>query len=66
MKPQFELSKDKIGKKGIVTDLNFRNQAVREVGNWLESKNWAVLESIECSITGIKGNQEYFIYAIRK
>ncbi len=66
IKPQFELSKEKIGKNGIVTEVNYRNEAVKEISSWLESKNWTVIGIIESCITGTKGNQEYFIYSVRK
>ena len=66
VKPQFELPKEKIGKNGIVINANYRNEAVREVSNWLVSKSWEIVNIIESCITGTKGNQEYFIYSIKK
>ena len=66
VKPQFELSKDKIGKNGIVSELSYRNEAVKEVSDWLVIKNWQVLGIIDSCITGTKGNQEYFIYCVKK
>ncbi len=66
VKPQFELSKEKIGKNGIVIDSSYRNEAVREVSNWLVSKSWEIVNIVESCITGTKGNQEYFIYSIKK
>ena len=66
IKPQFELSKEKIGKNGIVTDVKYRNEAVKEISNWLTSKNWKVIDIIESCITGTKGNHEYFIYSTRE
>ena len=66
IKPQFELSKEKIGKNGIVTDIKYRNEAVEEISNWLASKNWKVIDTIESCITGTKGNHEYFIYSVRE
>ncbi len=66
VKPQFELSKDKIGKNGIVLEPSYRNEAVKAVSDWLVSKNWEVVSIIESCITGIKGNQEFFIYSVKK
>lgn len=66
VKPQFELPKEKIGKNGIVINAKYRNEAVREVSNWLVSKSWEIVNIIESCITGTKGNQEYFIYSIKK
>ena len=66
VKPQFELSKEKIGKRGIVSEPSYRNEAVEEVSNWLVEKNWKVIDIIDSCITGTKGNQEYFIYCVKK
>ncbi len=66
VKPQFELSKDKIGKNGIVTNSQYRNEAIQSVSNWLKSKNWDVIGLKESFITGAKGNREYFLYCIKK
>ena len=66
VKPQFELSKDKIGKNGIVSKLSYRQEAVKEISDWLVSKNWKVYGCIDSCITGTKGNQEYFIYCVKK
>ena len=44
VKPQFELSKDKIGKNGIVTNIKYRNEAVKSVSDWLESKSWQIIK----------------------
>ena len=66
VKPQFELSKDKIGKNGIVSEPSYRNEAVKEISDWLVSKNWKVQGITDSCITGTKGNQEYFIYCVKK
>ncbi len=66
VKPQFELSKDKIGKNGIVSEPTYRSEAVREVSDWLAAKNWKVLGIKDSCIKGTKGNQEYFIYSVKK
>ncbi len=66
VKPQFELSKDKIGKNGIVSELSYRQEAVKEISDWLVSKNWKIHGIIDSCITGTKGNQEYFIYCVKK
>ena len=66
VKPQFELSKDKIGKNGIVSEPSYRNEAVKDISHWLVSKNWKVHGIIDSCITGTKGNQEYFIYCVKK
>ena len=66
VKPQFELSKDKIGRNGIVTNAVYRNEAINNVVNWLIFKGWTIIDFKESSITGVKGNKEYFIYSVKK
>ena len=60
-----ELSKEKIGKKGIVTNVVFRNEAVLKVKNWLEKNNWIIEGFIESPIKGAKGNIEYLIHCTK-
>ncbi len=63
IKPQFELSKEKIGKKGIVTDISFRKEAIEKVKSWLEENGWKTMGLVESPITGTKGNVEYLIHS---
>jgi len=63
IKPQFELSREKIGKNGIVRNNEFRQEAVDNITSWFSSKNWKIKGLIESPITGAKGNKEYFLYA---
>ena len=66
VKPQFELSKDKIGKNGIVTENKFREEAKSLVEDWLTNNSWHIKGTCESPITGQKGNKEYFIYSIKR
>ena len=63
IKPQFELSKEKIGKRGIVTNSNFRQEAIDKVKCWLEENGWKTMGLIKSPITGTKGNIEYLIHS---
>ena len=62
IKPQFELSKDMIGKKGVVTNNDYRKLAIKKVSDWFKLKGWKNKKIIKSPITGVAGNQEYFIY----
>ena len=62
IKPQFELSKEMIGKKGIVTNSDYRKTAIIKVSKWFHEKGWKKKNLIESPIKGTKGNKEYFIY----
>ncbi|MBV69355.1 MAG: TlyA family rRNA (cytidine-2'-O)-methyltransferase [Pelagibacterales bacterium] len=62
IKPQFELSKDMIGKNGVVTNNDYRKLAIKKVSDWFKLKGWKNKKIIKSPITGVAGNQEYFIY----
>ena len=65
IKPQFELTRDMIGKKGIVTNSSFRQIAVNKVSKWFVDNGWLIKKIIQSPITGAAGNIEYFIYCER-
>ena len=66
IKPQFEVGKKYIGKRGVVRDKELRESCCKDIKLWLEnSMNWKVTDIIESPIKGPKGNIEYLIYAHR-
>ena len=66
IKPQFEVGKKYIGKRGVVRDKELRESCCKDIKLWLEnSMNWKVTGIIESPIKGPKGNIEYLIYAHR-
>ena len=62
IKPQFELSKEKIGKNGVVKNSQYRHEAVGNVSLFLKNFYNFVSKTIESPIKGAKGNTEYLIY----
>ena len=62
IKPQFELSRDKIGKNGIVREDKYRKEAVSKVTKFLQGFYSNVKAPIESPIKGAKGNTEYLIF----
>jgi len=64
IKPQFELAKRKIGKKGVVRDKKQQQEAITKIKNYVvaQGKNWRVVGVMPSPITGTKGNQEFLIY----
>ncbi|SRR5210317_242489 len=62
IKPQFELTREKIGKKGIVTNEDFRTEANLKVSSFLSNYFKNVSEIISSPIKGTKGNIESLIY----
>lgn len=60
IKPQFELSPDKIGKGGVVRDVAHQQEAVDAVTAFAASELGLVLRGVVPSkVKGPKGNQEY-------
>ncbi|MBA4371326.1 MAG: TlyA family rRNA (cytidine-2'-O)-methyltransferase [Thermodesulfovibrio sp.] len=65
IKPQFEVGRGQVGKGGIVKDEADRLAAVDCVKQGAEALGFHVQGVVQSSITGQKGNVEYFIYLKR-
>lgn len=63
VKPQFEVGKGNLGKNGIVTDENLRNQALENIKNCAENNNLKIISTKKSPIEGTHGNIEYLLYA---
>lgn len=62
IKPQFEVGKDQVGKKGVVRDPDLHQQVVDDISNWLANMDgWTVLGVDTSPITGPEGNVEFLI-----
>lgn len=58
-KPQFEVGKKMIGKKGVVAK-EFQSQALSRFETWLQEQNINFSKVFQCGTLGKQGNQEYF------
>ncbi len=66
IKPQFQLSKDKITRSGVVTDPHLHRSACKFVVDWIQNcTNWVVLGVTKSPILGAKGNREFLISAVK-
>ncbi|MBT7452041.1 MAG: TlyA family rRNA (cytidine-2'-O)-methyltransferase, partial [Rhodospirillaceae bacterium] len=66
IKPQFEVGKGRVGKKGVVRDPELHEEVCVMISAWLDDQpNWAVLGIVESPITGPEGNKEFLIGAQR-
>ncbi|RMG59829.1 MAG: TlyA family RNA methyltransferase [Deltaproteobacteria bacterium] len=63
VKPQFELSPDRVGKGGVVRDEGARLEAVRKISSFVEKEGMNLLGVVPSRVRGPKGNQEYFLLA---
>ncbi|MBF0298608.1 MAG: TlyA family RNA methyltransferase [Oligoflexia bacterium] len=61
-KPQFEVGKNNLNKKGIVKNINLVETSLREFKTWCKENNYNVMGDIISPIRGKEGNLEYLIY----
>ena len=66
VKPQFEVGKGRVGRKGVVRDPALHAEVCEAVRAWLDARpGWRVLGLSESPITGPEGNKEFLIAARR-
>lgn len=63
IKPQFELNRAQLNKKGVVKDKSGYLKIKIDVSRKLEEINFEVLDYFESCVRGQDGNREFFIYA---
>ena len=65
IKPQFEVGREEVGKKGVVSDPALHARVCDEVRAWVERLGFTVDGIVESPITGPEGNVEFLISALR-
>ncbi len=65
VKPQFEVGKDKVGKGGVVRDLDLRASAVTAVAANAERRGWGAQAVTTSPLPGPSGNVEFFLWLRR-
>ena len=63
IKPQFELRREDIGEGGIVKDPSLHKKAIASVETAAKSNGLEILGVSPSPITGVEGNQEFFLHA---
>jgi len=64
IKPQFEVGRKRVGKKGVVRDPALHEEVCQTIRDWLEGlEGWEVFGICESPITGPEGNKEFLIGA---
>lgn len=67
IKPQFEVGKGQVGKKGVVRDPALHEEVCARAQLWLSSlPGWRVLGVVESPITGPEGNKEFLLCGVRE
>lgn len=62
IKPQFEVGKEEVGKKGVVKEPKKHQRVVEEIAAFARKLNLFVNGTTESPILGQEGNKEFFIY----
>ena len=62
IKPQFEAGREKVGKKGVVREIETHKEVVYGIIDFLLEKNLNVLGVGYSPIKGPEGNREYLVY----
>ncbi|WP_432200652.1 TlyA family RNA methyltransferase [Erythrobacter sp. W53] len=66
IKPQFEVAREEVGKKGVVSDPALHTRVCEEVRIWVEAQGFTVQGIVQSPITGPEGNVEFLISASRR
>jgi 23S rRNA (cytidine1920-2'-O)/16S rRNA (cytidine1409-2'-O)-methyltransferase len=62
VKPQFEAGKDKVGKGGVVRDLEIINDCVDNISSFAEELDLTEKGRLPSPVKGPKGNQEWVLF----
>lgn len=62
VKPQFELSKEEVGKGGVVREAEGHSRAIRDVVDCLARVGLGTVAVTVSPIRGAKGNREFFVH----
>ena len=66
IKPQFEVGKGRVGKKGVVRDPELHEEVCETIKGWMnEQPGWQVTGVTPSPITGPEGNVEFLLGAVR-
>ena len=65
VKPQFEVGKDRVGKGGVVRDLDLRVEAVSSVAAAAAARGWGARMVATSPLPGPSGNVEFFLWLRR-
>lgn len=66
VKPQFEVGRDGLGRRGVVTDPRRRRQAVHDVLDAVEARDLGARRVLASAVPGGEGNREYLVHVTRR
>ncbi len=63
VKPQFEVGRQHLGKRGVLKDPSIAKQTAEELFNWLNTQSgWSAKALLPSPIVGGDGNVEYLLF----
>ncbi|ANM28770.1 hypothetical protein ABI59_02815 [Acidobacteria bacterium Mor1] len=62
VKPQFEVDRAQVGRKGIVRDPALHRRVLVGLGNFAAEQGWSVGHVLPSGLRGAQGNQEFFLH----
>lgn len=62
IKPQFEAGREKVGKKGVVRDIQVHKEVIEKIASYVRTQGLGILGLSFSPIKGPEGNIEYLIY----
>ncbi len=62
VKPQFEVGRERVGKGGVVRDLDLRAEAVADVAAAAGRRGWGARAVVTSPLPGPSGNVEFFLW----
>lgn len=65
IKPQFEVGKGEVGKKGVVRDESKYDVVIEKITSFLERESFDVIGVMPSPILGAEGNKEFFVLGVR-
>lgn len=65
VKPQFEVGKGKLGKRGVVKDEKEREKSLEAVKEAAKKEGLKILSSLPSPLAGEKGNREFLLWLHR-
>jgi 23S rRNA (cytidine1920-2'-O)/16S rRNA (cytidine1409-2'-O)-methyltransferase len=62
VKPQFEVGRDRVGKRGIVKDPQLHLEVLRQMESHIHSQDWVLYSAAPSPIRGAQGNREFLMH----
>jgi len=66
IKPQFEAGREKVGKKGVIKDINIHRQVIRSIYDFCRTIGLDFVGLTYSPVKGAEGNREYLAHIIKK